>query len=289
MVDAAVAIEGIDASASSNPDMYPSAWTNYASSLWASKWFTLWPTNDARNTLTWSGRLGNFQNASIYNFYSSGEEVLRDYASDPPDSLPIILGYEGTYAAEGETGQYTWVWQEKNKGLMVGNGILSSDHGGWQFNQAYETNVDNEGFTFWEPMSPAAAATLTSSQLQTNAFFNFGSGSLTSFDGDFALESSSGSSYAQTNRNRILSDAIPCLTLPVGANYDTNLDTIFGGTRNYDMQANFENGWPMGRGAAQYPMGTTAAGEWHHSDNRVVAYTFTYQLFNQMVNLGSLK
>ena len=77
MIDAAVAIEAIDSGASLNPDMYPSAWTNYQSRLWASKWFNLWPTNDARNTLTWSGRLANLQNASVYNFYSSGEEVLR--------------------------------------------------------------------------------------------------------------------------------------------------------------------------------------------------------------------
>jgi len=85
-----------------------------------------------------------------------------------------------------------------------------------------------------------------------------------------------------------LSDAIPCLTLPLGANADTNLDVEFGGTRNFDMQGNYENSWPLGRGAGQYPAGTTF-GEWHHSDVRAVAYTFTYKLFNQMVTLGNLK
>jgi hypothetical protein len=127
-------------------------------------------------------------------------------------------------------------------------------------------------------MSPASAATLTSTELQTNAFFNWGSpsGSFFPFTNDLALQSSSGSSYAQTNRNRILSDAIPCLTLPLGANADTNLDVEFGGTRNFDMQGSYENSWPLGRGAGQYPAGTTF-GEWHHSDIRAVAYTFTYK------------
>jgi hypothetical protein len=100
--------------------------------------------------------------------------------------------------------------------------------------------------------------------------------------------STSGSTYAAANRNRILSDAIPALTWPLGANYDTNLDLEFGGTRNFDMQA-LENGWPTGRGPARWPVGTAAFGEWHHSDFHQVAYTFTYQLFNQMVTTGNLK
>ena len=61
-------------------------------------------------------------------------------------------------------------------------------------------------------------------ELKTNAFFNLASGSFFSFTNDLALETSSGSTYAQANRNRILSDAIPCLTLPLGSNHDTNLD-----------------------------------------------------------------
>lgn len=288
MIDAAVAIEAIDPSAPQNPDMYPSAWTSYESNLWASEWHNLWPANDARSTLTWSGRLANLQNASVYNFYSSGEEVLRDYPVDPPDYLTGIAAGQLVSLMEGETGEYTWAWQEKLKGLMPANFLLSSDHGGWQFNEAYETNIIIDGSPYWEPMSPSAAAELTTQQLQTNAFFNFGSQSLFPFNDDLALESSSGSSYAQANRNRILSDAIPCLTLPLGANADTNLDIEFGETRNFDEQANYENGWPPSRGAGQYPVGTTF-GEWHHSDVRAVAYTFTYKLFNQMVNLGNLK
>jgi hypothetical protein len=289
MVDAAVAIEAIDTTAASNPDMYPSAWAGYNSRLWASKWFSLWPANDGRSTLTWSGRLTNFQNTVVYNFYSSGEEVLRDYTNDPPTKYSTIAADEAGYAATGETGEYTWAWQEKLKGLLAANFLLSSDHGGWQFNVAYETNIIVGASSSWEPMSPAAAAELTTTELQTNAFFNFASGGLYPFNDDLALETSSGSSYAQTNRNRIISDAIPCLTLPVGANPVNRLAPIGQTDRNFDMQLNYENGWPADRGAAQYPPGTTAAGEWHHSDNRVVAYPFTYLLFNQMVTLGNLQ
>ncbi len=276
MVDAAVAIEAVDTTAPLNPDMYPTAWTNYANRLWASEWHNLFPTNDARSMLTWSGRLTNFQNTAVYNFYSSGEEVLRDYPNDPPNGLASIAEGQFISIMKMETGEYTWAWQEKLKGLMNGNGLLSSDHGGWLFNSSYVS------------LSAASAALLPNTELQTNAFAYWGDNgeSFTPFNYDLALETSSGSAYAQTNRNRILSDAIPCLTLPVGANLVPRLQAS---SRNFDMQNLFENGWPADRGPALYPIGTGAVGEWHHSDNRAVAYTFTHKLFDEMVTLGNLK
>ena len=283
MIDAAVAIEAIDSSAPLNPDMYPTAWTNYETSLWASEWHNLFPTNDARSELTWSGRLGNLQNADVYNFYSSGEEVLRDFPSDPPTSLYGITTGQFVAIWEGASGANTWAWQEKLKGLMLANSLLSSDHGGWQFNINYDTPL--VGFH----LSPTNAALLPVLQLQTNAFFNWGSDylALVSYNDDLALESSGGSSYAQANRNRILSDAIPCLTLPVGADPVPRLAPQNGNDQNFDMQANYENGWPAGR--PPRTVGAPVVGEWHHSDVRAVAYTFTYPLFNKLVTVGNLK
>lgn len=275
--------------------MIPSAWAGYNSDLLASGWHTLWPATDARSTLTWNSRLANFQGTAVYNFYSSGEDVLRDYPSDPPTNIVDIGAGQLVYYIEGKKGEYTWVWQEKLMGLMDGNGVLSSNHGGWQFNQGYETNFDfmmnGIEYSGWQPMSQAAAAELTPNELETNAFFNFASvtNSTSPFTPDLALETSSGSSYAQANRNRIISDAIPCLTLPAGANPVSRLAPQNGNDRNSDMQTAFENGWPAVRGPAKYPLGTTAYGEWHHSDVRAVAYTFTYPLFNEIVTLGNLK
>lgn len=81
-----------------------------------------------------------------------------------------------------------------------------------------------------------------------------------------------------------MSDAIPALTLPMGANPVSELDTLFGSTHNFNMNALYENGWPSDR---------FASGEhnnnWYHSDFRQVAYTFTYPLYNKMVTLGNLK
>ena len=98
-----------------------------------------------------------------------------------------------------------------------------------------------------------------------------------------------GSAYAQANRDRILSDAIPALTLPVGANPVPKFSPSGQPTKNLDLQSyNFQNGWPAERGPVQYGS-VDAAGEWHHSDFGYVAYPFTHTLFDQIVYLGDLK
>jgi hypothetical protein len=133
-------------------------------------------------------------------------------------------------------------------------------------------------------MPSSQASLLSNSTLQTNAFFDVTS---TNFGAvDLALFGSGGSTYARAHRNRILSDTIPSLTLPVGANAVTTLDEP-SNPHNFDMQGTFENGWPAGRPPRQ--VGIAAAGEWHHSDCHQIAYTFTYELFDKFVTLGNLK
>jgi hypothetical protein len=255
--------------------MLHSEWTPYADKLYASNWRKLFPTNDARGTLTWSNRLANLQNADVYNFYSSGEEVLRATTSDPPTNLlssfkTIVSNY---IFGHSPLASFMWVWQEKGKGRCASDGLLSSSHGGWKFNSAYDTNGAHLGVS--------QASSLSNAQLSTNAFFDVTS---TSFgNADLALYGSGGSAYAQAHSNRILSDAIPSLTLPVGANAITNLDIEFGGKRNFDMTTELENGWPTVR------LNSNEGNRWHHSDCRQIAYTFTYQLFDNIVTLGELK
>jgi hypothetical protein len=282
MIDAAVPMEAVQGyQGQTGPmlaEMIHSEWTAYANKLYASDWRQLFPTNDARSTLTWSNRLANLQNADVYNFYSSGEEVLRATTSDPPTNLvsavkTIVYDY---FVNNPPIASYMWVWQEKAKGRCAGDGLLSSSHGGWKFNSTYDTNGAHMGVS--------QASSLSNVQLSTNAFFDVTS---TSFgNADLALYGSGGSAYAQAHSNRILSDAIPSLTLPVGANAVTTLDEP-GNTHNFDMQGALENGWAAGRPRLQ--VGSSAAGEWHHSDCRQIAYTFTYQLFDKFTTLGNLK
>jgi len=148
--------------------------------------------------------------------------------------------------------------------------VIGSTHGGWKFNSYYS------GLTVQQ------ANALPNSQLQTNAFFDVTSPSFGTADLEL-YQQPVGSAYAYQNRNRILSDAIPALSWPVGANPVSILDQP-GQTHNFNMQALYENGWPQGR-----LNNTSERNNWWHSDFHQVAYTFTYPLFNEMVTLGNLK
>jgi hypothetical protein len=287
MIDAAVAVEAIQGNAVPDVNLIYPDWVSYANRLYASDWWSLFPTNDARSTLTWNNRLANSGNTDVYNFYSSGEEVLREYTGGyPPSELTGSAAEVRYYLVTAElnaglpSGAYTWAWQEMLKGRGQSDELLSSTHGGWKFNLTAPYLYNSNGLP--AHMTPTQAAAVPNSELQTNAFFDVTSSTFGT--ADTALFGSSGSAYAQANRNRILSDSIPCLTLPAGANpipkFSPPLSSV---ERNFNMQ-NLENNWPASR--MQNP---TELNNWHHSDCRQVSYTFTHKLFDNIVTLGELQ
>ncbi|MGA9450127.1 MAG: hypothetical protein WBW41_02155, partial [Verrucomicrobiia bacterium] len=272
MIDAAIPLEAIQGNATPDSHLYYPDWIAYADKLNASHWFQLFSSGDGRNALTWNNRFENLQSADAYNFYSSGEEVLHEYTNGAPPGELLASATQVAYYIENEvfnlgqpSGSYAWAWQEMLKGRGGSDGVMGSTHGGWKFNAAYATNGVQ--------MPNSQATLLPNSQLQTNAFFDVTSSSFG--NADLALYGTSGSSYARTNQNRILSDAIPALTLPVGANPVTGVGIVAGNT---DMQT-LENGWPAGRSTTR----------WLHSDFHQIAYTFTHQLFDNIVTLGGLQ
>jgi hypothetical protein len=284
MIDAAVPVEAIDGSSSINTNMIHPEWYLYTNRLYANEWFQLFPANDARSTLSWSNRVANLPLTNIYNFYSSGEEVLRTHVGSPPSIPGFVIGELLGAFDDVPMGTYTWAFQEKMKGRTQGNAVLGSNHGGWGFstNPAYYTNFLYQDGWVTNRLGPAEVANVPAEQLRTNAFFQMTS---SSFAADAALYGPSASAYAQANRERILSDAIPALTLPVGANAVPTLSLEqLGVERNFLMPDLFKNGWPSER-----PASGTEAGKWYHSDVREVAYTYIYKLFDEIVNDGNLE
>jgi hypothetical protein len=171
-------------------------------------------------------------------------------------------------------GIYAWVWQEKGKGSCSQDWFIGSSHGGWRFSYYWRDSFGN-------PLSPSIMNDTPNSILQNQPFFSVGSSLNGPPDEDLLGEDAS--AYAQANRDRILSDAIPALTLPVGANAVTALDQP-GHSHNFNMtSSDYENGWPAVRSTGD------EAFKWYHSDFDYVAYPFTYKLFNQIVTLGNLK
>jgi hypothetical protein len=238
---------------------------------------------DDHSTLTWRSRLGN-PLALVYNFYSTGEEVLAEHSNEFSD--PAILA--NTYTLTGLfNGRFAWALQEKLKGRMELN-ILGSIYGGWGFTE----NIGDP------PHTPSAsdATQLTSTSLQTNPVFDPGFKLVRSSpseqfpDGEESkqvhgpawiidlTDPSKGSATAQAHQNALLADMIPARTLPVGAG-QLNL---LGASNNYDMQGTFKNGWPAERLSANDP-------SWRHSDVRVIGFTFVYPLFDSFVHLVNLQ
>jgi hypothetical protein len=279
MLDAAVPIEAIDSSSSTNVMIY-STWMAYSNRVFAGSWYKLFPTNDARSTLNWNNRLGNLHNVDVYNFYSSGEEVLREYDSDPPTSFLDIVETQASarWPSGVPFGGYAWVWQEKGKGTCNQDWLIGSSHGGWLF----PLNSYNDP----QPLPPATANALSNATLEQTPVFTFGSyyDAVSGPFPDWALLGSNGSAYAAANRNRILSDAIPAISLPVGANPVPKLSPpISPVEQNFNMNTlQFQNGWSQCRTGDEQ-------NKWHHSDFVQMAYTFTYKLFNQFVTTGNLK
>ncbi len=91
MIDAAVAMEAYQ-SGGNSLDMVPLDWDPYLQQgqerLLCSEWHKLFTAGDHRSELTWRNRLANLRGASVYNFYSPGEEVL---ATHPHNEVPAIL------------------------------------------------------------------------------------------------------------------------------------------------------------------------------------------------------
>jgi hypothetical protein len=282
MMDAAVPVEAIDPASTNVAFMTFSTWGGYSNRLFAAYWCQLFPTNDARSTLSWNNRLGNLGSADVYNFYSSGEEVLRLTAGDPPLTTINIVAtqlinrsWPGILWPDVPFGTYSWYWQEKGKGTCNEDGLIGSSHGGWKFS-TYWVN-------YWgSSLSPTIMNNTPTNILQTQPMFNFPStANPLLVDLDIELLGSGGSAYAEANRNRILSDAIPAMSLVAGANQIPRLAPFGQPNKNTDMMS-LENGWSLGRTGGE-------VGMWHHSDFAQMAYTFTHQLFDTFVTTGNLK
>jgi hypothetical protein len=277
MVDAAVAIEAYDGEATKSLDMIHKDWVNYKQSLWPSEWHQLFANDDPpdnRAKLTWRGRFKDRPaNTTYYNFYSSGEEVLGTLPFNTPITQIIVDEAQ-------QLGVYAWAVQEKLKGSNpIPIDLIGSSMGGWGFNpddeEYYLTKLDVYGYVLPVPIPASDANLIDENVLKTRPFFKKGP------DPDLYWPGITGSTYAANNKNQLLADAVPALTLPVGGNFTS----IFGpaNTNNFDMQSRFKNDnkeWPLLRGKDK---------NWFHSDLKNVSYPFVYNLFDAFVSLGGLK
>lgn len=253
MIDGAVAIENFDGSSSvQNTNMIHPDWVEYTNRVWASEWHVLFGVGDYRKQLTWRGYFADAV-SKVWNFYSSGEDVLKTHVGDPG---PL------DYATGGEA----WCLQEKRKGRNWISSTGGSTHGGWGFNEEYE------GYT------PVQAAGISTNVLKTIPFFRPGNGFIQNL-----YEPHNGSDFAGNYIYEFLAGFVPSRTLPCGANVVDKFNPPNQPSRNFNMN-DMQNGWPQGR------LGDLDKEDrWLHSDIREISYLYVYEVFDEFITQGGLE
>ncbi|MBR4611072.1 MAG: hypothetical protein IKO40_00005, partial [Kiritimatiellae bacterium] len=276
MLNAAVPAEAFDSTqwntnALNNPFEFED-WVGYPAKSWASCWHSLFPTNNIRCHLTWKGRFAEVpQLTTLFNYYSTGDEVLSIY--DTPDldgSGKITIHPFGL----GGKRYHSWQKQERFKGRWLQSalgGFAGTSEMGWGFStQGYYANgtpplyqsvynpidPDNPVIVRSIPYGTNAAHAASSEQLRIDPVFNHDpltipSGNLQSGDIDI-----------------LLARGVPALSGPVGAN---QIGERFDG---------FENDLNSSASSANWPRRSEASWKgWRHSDIKDVAMPFVFQTF----------
>jgi hypothetical protein len=263
LLDAAVPLEAYTGESADRRLMVHPDWrdyieqgNDYAEHLLSANWSRLFAADDNRSMLTWKNRFDGLDSAvTCYNFYSSGEEVLRSGNGDLPSLLGDIIDTE-----------WVWTYNEMVKGTSsLGATLAGEVHGGWGFNREWMEWVDPGGAAHpptgdWVPVPPSDANAIDPALLAADPFFRpFSSG-----DADFPawgdgqwLYSDAASANARLpsvpmtgapmdlvkNHAKILAEALPAHSAPAGSNPLDNLPLL----RNFDADRMFRDPahWPV--------------------------------------------
>jgi hypothetical protein len=300
-LDAAVAAEAIDGDIQTRPIMAHSDWdTNIMESeqekipewLWTSEWHQLFAAGDYRRNLTWRNRLAGSNGAAIYNFYSSGEEVL-DFSGVKPTGTLINAATEILGITNGPMGTNAWYYQELFKGRHLIDGLIGSSYGGWGFgSKAMVSYLEEEPYVgtvvkYRRPtINEVNGMNLTVELQKTQPLFLANNAKELEQENIMELCGVNGSNFAFRHYNQLLAEMVPVRTIAMGKAPINKLNedspSIEGG--NYDLTlGNFKNGWPQERLDDVW-----RNIKWLHSDAREVAYLYTYKLFDKWIELGEL-
>jgi len=281
MMDAAVAIEAYAADAEPEPEMTNPRWRDYEPRLFASEWHQLFPPADGRRSLTWRGRFSDVvKRTTLFNFYSSGEEVLANMNLQVSTVLAgLVRG--GVDLFFGVTGSHAWAMQETLKGTGLTGYFLSSTYGGWGFNGSLGELVSADPaippVLLMPRPSESTAARYPDATLRTTPFFD---------PGPAGLYLPTGGIYARDNQTKLLAEMFPVRTFAAGRNRIVRSGEASSETPpppSIDMNTSFKTGWPPSR------LSSRKIGSWLHSDLRDVAFPFNHGLYHRWVQVGDLK
>jgi Lysophospholipase len=270
MFNAAVPSEAFDTATYSTAEwgnpLVSHVWAGYGNQTWAATWHGLFTAPDARATLTWRNRFASIPSSILYNYYSTGDEIVGLYDLIGNDSMVTVHSYTGE-----DVGNFAWQKQERFKGRANFDalaGWAGTDEAGWGFH--FKLGVGNDGNPALLPIyEPQQANLLTTTQLRASPVFLHAPAAM--FSSNITFEA----------HNSLLARAIPALSGPVGSR---KLE-IFPPTndRNFNMaDSSYRNGWPR---TISFKYRTS----WLHSDIKDVAYFYVKGLFDELATNGGMK
>lgn len=225
--------------------------------------------------MTWKGRFGLIPN--LYNFYSSGEEVLEN----PEPYLPV-----GQLPSLLNPSRWAWINNEYRKGTWLISLVTHHDQGGWATNpNLYEPDFPGQQNAIWKPLPPNEAnVRWNNEELQQEPFFRrFLDARL------FNPQLGNAAALEIKTRGEVLGAGIPATSYAVARNEVGAFNPPNAPSQNFDMssgdpQTGLQTGWPDERLSDT----AYARDRWFHSDLRVIAYPFNNKLYKKIVNLGGL-
>ncbi|MGC6505233.1 MAG: hypothetical protein ACON39_01495, partial [Coraliomargaritaceae bacterium] len=287
---------GNSSNADMNENMTEDDWKDYPERLFASNWYDLFASGDARRELTWKDRFSGVT-AVGHNFYSSGEDVVEN--ADTDESVTSSFWNLFTNWVTGENvGTHAWVTQEIAKGgknLLV-NGVFDELHGGWAFNRNHN-DLEQVGILkspghpnprplYRQRQSGETSDTVpTDEQLAQFGFFKrFNELCLYAPIDDANAISGVTQTQAQASTAasdddtqwHLLAEAIPAMSFAAAANPVEEMQS------NIDMMDE-TNGWPEVR-LKNATLGT----DWLHSDFKNVSLNYVRPMYERMINIGDL-
>jgi hypothetical protein len=189
--------------------------------------------NDPRKTLKWRGRYTGMND--VINCYSPTEDILAN---------ATVNGWGGVWGA-----------QELFKGTASLHFVPGNCEGGWGYNDEY-TNIAGMLTDF------AKTNKFTNLELIVNPLFR-------KLDNEIFHQTNS-IAIAQTELNKVMSDAIPATSFAAGAN------DMGRGLKSYNMHDYMVTSWTR--------KDSDGKSVWYHSDIKDVAYYFTHGLFEKVMN-----
>jgi hypothetical protein len=243
--------------------------------LFAANWHQLFSAEDNRSTLTWKNRFEDVkENTFHYNFYSEGDDVVRNPETDSASVLETALSGNGFSS-------FAWAAQEFVKGGTSAARLAMDPpeltiQGGWSLHPNRRIAVSGG---YRQPNVSEVLTYSPPSLIGSPLFWPFIGGNL--------HDAATGSTSAGSNKAaepkvqyNLLARAIPALSFAAATH------SIDGAKGNFDMQGTLRtdsNQWP-----SENRSDRIKSGKWLHSDMRDIAFLHVYKLYQQFITTGNL-